>query len=248
MKDPGETLNVNVEITVGFAVWAVPGTYTIQADGRSWTDYGSTSTEGDVDGQATMTIDPPDLRLGEASWNTHAIGSSQGGSWSKTSGEEPYFNFKVEVLNTGTETVGTFKVGLVYLDLNPVGVHVGLFWTGSEWAIDADATSERQVESAYLLTDPASGQQFVYFRATASELGMSAGPGDDIAGTYVFYLAVDTEEDIAESNENNNRRSIEITAVAEINTIPSFALAPLSMLASSLLAALAIALRREEEE
>jgi hypothetical protein len=77
---------------------------------------------------------------------------------------------------------------------------------------------------------------------------MSAGPGDDISGTYVFYLAVDTEEDIGESNENNNRLSVEITTIAEINTIPSFALAPLSMLASSLLAGLAIALRRKEEE
>ncbi|MCH2440267.1 MAG: hypothetical protein MK220_02940, partial [Candidatus Poseidoniia archaeon] len=143
----------------------------------------------------------------------------------------------------GTETVGTFKVGLLYLDLNPVGVDVGLFWTGSEWDIDADETTATGAELR-----ERSGRQFVYFRATSSQLGMSAGPGDDIAGTYVFYLAVDTEEDIAESNENNNRRSIEITAVAEINTVPSFALAPLSMLASSLLAALAIALRREEEE
>ena len=243
MKDPGETLNVNVEITVGFASWAPPGTYTIQADARSWTDYGNTFTEGDVEGQATMTIDPPDLRLGESSWITHAIGMSQGSGWSKTSGGEAFFSFEVEVLNTGTETVGTFKVGLLYLDLNPVGVDVGLFWTGSEWDIDADETTATGAELR-----ERSGRQFVYFRATASQLGMSAGPGDDIAGTYVFYLAVDTEEDIAESNENNNRRSIEITAVAEINTIPSFALAPLSMLASSLLAALAIALRREEEE
>jgi hypothetical protein len=168
---------------------------------------------------------------------------SQGSGWSKTSGGEPFFSFEVEVLNTGTETVGTFKVGLLYLDLNPVGVDVGLFWTGSEWDIDADETTATGAELR-----ERSGRQFVYFRATSSQLGMSAGPGDDIAGTYVFYLAVDTEEDIAESNENNNRRSIEITAVAEINTIPSFALAPLSMLASSLLAALAIALRREEEE
>ncbi|SVA05341.1 uncharacterized protein METZ01_LOCUS58195 [marine metagenome] len=245
MKDPGETLNVNVQITVGFATWAPPGTYTIQADARSWTDYGSTFTEGDVEGQATMTIDPPDLKLGDASWITHAIGMSAGANsgWSKTSGGEPHFSFEVEVLNSGTETVGTFKVGLLYLDGNPVGVDVGLFWTGSEWDIDTDETSATGAELR-----ERGGRQFVYFRATASQLGMSAGPGDDISGTYVFYLAVDTEENIGESNENNNRLSVEITTIAEINTIPSFALAPLSMLASSLLAGLAIALRRKEEE
>ena len=163
--------------------------------------------------------------------------------WSKTSGGEPHFSFEVEVLNSGTETVGTFKVGLLYLDGNPVGVDVGLFWTGSEWDIDTDETSATGAELR-----ERGGRQFVYFRATASQLGMSAGPGDDISGTYVFYLAVDTEENIGESNENNNRLSVEITTIAEINTIPSFALAPLSMLASSLLAGLAIALRRKEEE
>ena len=101
-----------------------------------WTDYGSTFTEGDVEGQATMTIDPPDLKLGDASWITHAIGMSTGANsgWSKTSGGEPHFSFEVEVLNSGTETVGTFKVGLLYLDGNPVGVDVCLFRTKAAWA------------------------------------------------------------------------------------------------------------------
>ena len=137
---------MTLQFTAGFASGAPPGTYTSEGEARSWTGYGSTFTEGDVEGQATMTIDPPDLRLGDASWITHAIGMSQGSGWSKTSGGEPFFSFEVEVLNTGNETVGTFKVGLLYLDGNPVGIDVGLFWTGSEWDIDADETTATGAE------------------------------------------------------------------------------------------------------
>ena len=77
---------------------------------------------------------------------------------------------------------------------------------------------------------------------------MSQGPGDANSGTYNFYLAVDTEEDVAEENENNNRVPITITTVREVNTVPSFALSLMSMTLSGLLAAVGIALRQKEEE
>jgi hypothetical protein len=77
---------------------------------------------------------------------------------------------------------------------------------------------------------------------------MSDGPGDSTSGAYTFYLAVDTEEAVMESNENNNRVPITITAVKEVNTIPSFALSMLGITLSGLLAAIGMSLRRKEEE
>ena len=52
----------------------------------------------------------------------------------------------------------------------------------------------------------------------------------------------------SESNENNNRVPITITAVKEVNTVPSFALSMLSITISGLLAAIGMSLRRKEEE
>ena len=76
---------------------------------------------------------------------------------------------------------------------------------------------------------------------------MSAGPGEQSTGSYDFYLAVDTEDTVSESNENNNRYPVTITAVKEVNTVPSFGLSLLSMSISGLLAAIGIALRQKEE-
>jgi plastocyanin len=204
------TYNVNVEITVGFANWAPPGTYTIQSDVRSWTDYDSTFTSGDPDGQATMTIDPPDLSIGSYDYISHAIGQSgEGLGWSKTSGGDEYFHFRVEVLNTDTETIGAFRVGLLDYWSNPLGIQVAIYWTGSGWAIDGTRTT---VEGAEILAED--NTKYVAFKATAAQLGMANGPGGSVSGTYTFYLAVDTESNIAESNENNNRQAIDITAVS----------------------------------
>ena len=91
-------------------------------------------------------------------------------------------------------------------------------------------------------------KKYVTFKATAAQLGMSAGPGEANSGAYTFYLAVDTEDSVAESNENNNRVPITITAVKEVNTVPSFSLSLMSMTLSGLLAAVGIALRQREEE
>ena len=77
---------------------------------------------------------------------------------------------------------------------------------------------------------------------------MSSGPGDDASGSYTFYLSVDTSADVDESNEQNNRVPISITAVKEVNTVPSFALSLMSITMSGLLAAIGIALRQKEEE
>ena len=65
--------------------------------------------------------------------------------------------------------------------------------------------------------------------------------------SYDFYLAVDTEDTVSESNENNNRYPVTITAVKEVNTVPSFGLSLLSLSISGLLAAIGIALRHKEE-
>ena len=77
---------------------------------------------------------------------------------------------------------------------------------------------------------------------------MNAGADGDTSTSYSFYLSIDTSDDIRESNEQNNRVPISITAVAEVNTIPSFALSMLSITMSGLLAAIGIALRQKEEE
>jgi hypothetical protein len=249
--DPGDSLNVNVEVTVGFAAWAPPGTYTIQSDVRSWTDYDDTFTEGDADGQATMAIDKPDLMLGDYSYVSHAVGYSVAGTgWSKRSGGDEYFTFRVEVRNAGTETVGSFKVGLLDFSQNPLGVQVSISWTGTNWVVDSDGTSATgaEIQTSKCGNDPSRTCKYVYFKATATELGMSAGPGDDVSGVYTFYLAVDTEDIIDESDEGNNRVAIDITTVSEINTVPSFSMALWSTMLGGLLAALGVAFRRREEE
>ena len=149
-----------------------------------------------------------------------------------------------EVLNDGTETVGSFKVGL----LNDAGIplaaiQVGIYWTSSGWLIDDSKTT---AEGAEIITE--GNKKYISFKATAAQLGMSQGPGEANSGTYNFYLAVDTEEDVAEENENNNRVPITITTVREVNTVPSFSLSLMSMTLSGLLAAVGIALRQKEEE
>ena len=243
---PGSVSTVSVDVTVGFAAWAPPGTYSIQADARSWSDYDNTFTSGDSDGQATMIIAKPDLSIGsDVRYISHATGWGESGvGWEKKTGEEdPYFSFMFEVMNSGTETVGTFKVGLLDFESNPLGVQVAIYWTSSGWAIDETRTT---AEGAEIVVE--GNKKFVSFKATAAQLGMSAGPGEANSGAYTFYLAVDTEDSVAESNENNNRVPITITAVKEVNTVPSFSLSLMSMTLSGLLAAVGIALRQREEE
>ncbi len=245
--NPGSTQSVNIDVTIGYAGWAPPDTYSIQADARSWSDYDNTFTSGDSDGQATMVIAKPDLSIGsDVRYISHATGFGESGvGWVKKTGgsDDPYFSFMFEVVNSGTETVGSFKVGLLDFESNPMGVQVGLYWTSSGWAIDASKTT---ATGADIISE--GNKKYVFFQATASELGMSDGPGDSTSGAYTFYLAVDTEESVTESNENNNRVPITITAVKEVNTIPSFALSMLGITLSGLLAAIGMSLRRKEEE
>jgi len=247
--DPGKFMTVNIGVQVGFAQWAPPGTYSIQADARSWSDYEETFTTGDSDGQATMIIAKPDLSIGsDVRYITQATGYGEGTSgWTKKTGgtgddADPYFSFMFQVENTGTETVGTFRVGLLDIANNPLGVQVGLYWTSSGWEIDSTKTTASGAEIVTV-----GKKKFIYFEATASELGMSDGPGNDLIGKYEYYLAVDTEDIVSESNENNNRYPIIITAVKEVNTVPSFGLSLLSMSISGLLAAIGIALRQKDE-
>ena len=243
---PGSVSTVSIDVTIGLAVWAPPGTYSIQADARSWSDYDDTFTSGDSDGQATMIIAKPDLSIGsDVRYISHATGWGESGvGWEKkTGGEDPYFSFMFEVMNSGTETVGTFKVGLLDFESNPLGVQVAIYWTSSGWAIDETRTT---AEGAEIVVE--GNKKFVSFKATAAQLGMSAGPGEANSGAYTFYLAVDTEDSVAESNENNNRVPITITAVKEVNTVPSFSLSLMSMTLSGLLAAVGIALRQRKEE
>ena len=245
--DPGSVMTVSVDVKIGFAAWAPPGTYSIQADARSWSDYDNTFTSGDSDGQATMIIAKPDLSIGsDVRYISHATGFGESGvGWVKKTGgdDDPYFSFMFEVINSGTETVGSFKVGLLDFEGNPLGVQVGLHWTSSGWEIDGTKTTATGANIV-----PEGNKKYLYFQATAGELGMSAGPGDDTSSAYTFYLAVDTEDSVSESNENNNRVPITITAVKEVNTVPSFALSMLSIAISGLLAAVGMSLRRKEEE
>ena len=254
--DPGQVMTVNVDVTLGYAKWAPPGTYSIQVDARSWSDYDNTFTSGDSDGQATMIIAKPDLSIGsDVRYISHATGYGESGAgWVKKTGcvnnpagnnpceKDEYFRFMFQVENTGTETVGTFRVGLLDFESNPLGVQVGLKWSTSGWEIDTTKTTAHGAEIVSI-----GNKKYIAFGATAGELGMSAGPGDQNTGSYDFYLAVDTEDTVAESNENNNRYPITITAVKEVNTVPSFGLSLLSMSISGLLAAIGIALRQKEE-
>ena len=253
---PGQVMTVNIDVTIGYAQWAPPGTYSIQADARSWSDYDNTFTSGDSDGQATMIIAKPDLSIGsDVRYISHATGYGESGAgWVKKTGcvnnpagnnpceTDEYFRFMFQVENTGTETVGTFRVGLLDFESNPLGVQVGLYWTSSGWAIDETKTTAYGAEIVLV-----GNKKYIAFAAKASELGMSAGPGDQNTGSYDFYLAVDTEDTVSESNENNNRYPVTITAVKEVNTVPSFGLSLLSMSISGLLAAIGIALRQKEE-
>jgi len=257
MIGPGAVSTVSIDVNIGSAAWAPPGTYSIQADARSWSDYDNTFTTSDSDGQATMIISKPDLSIGsDVRYISHATGWGESGiGWVKKSGcegtatgddcvDDEYFHFMFEVINSGTETVGSFKVGLLDFESNPLaGVQVAIEWTTSGWAIDTDRTT---AQGAEIVVE--GNKKYIAFKATAAELGMSAGPGDKNSGPYNFYLAVDTEDSVAEANENNNRVPLTITAVKEVNTVPSFSLSIMSMTLSGLLAAAGIALRQREEE
>jgi len=61
-------------------------------------------------------------------------------------------------------------------------------------------------------------KKYVRFKATAAELGMSAGPRESSSVNYDFFISVDTEDTVAESNENNNRVPITIAAVESETT------------------------------
>ena len=85
-------------------------------------DYDNTFTSGDQQGQASMKIAKPDLSIGDnIRYISHATGFGESGSgWVKQTGCEnnptpqepcvtdPYFSFMFEIVNSGTETVGTF--------------------------------------------------------------------------------------------------------------------------------------------
>jgi len=257
MVGPGAVSTVSIDINLGSAAWVPPGAYGIQADARSWSDYDNTFTSGDSDGQATMIISKPDLSLGaDVRYISHATGWGESGvGWVKKSGcnaattgdncvEDNYFHFMFEVLNSGTETVGSFKVGLLDFEGNPLaGVQVAIEWTTSGWAID---TARTTAEGAEIVVE--GNKKYITFKATAEDLAMQAGSGDANSGAYTFYLGVDTEGTVPESNENNNRVPITITAVKEVNTVPSFSLSIMSMTLSGLLAAVGIALRQRKEE
>jgi hypothetical protein len=165
-----------------------------------------------------MIIAKPDLSIGwDIRYTSHATGEGQSGSgWVKKTcggGDDAYFSFMFEVLNSGTETVGTFKVGLLDYESNPLGVQVAIYWTNSGWAIDETRTT---AEGAGIVVE--GNKKYVTFKATAAQLGMSAGPGEANSGAYNFYLAVDTENSVAESDENNNLVAISITAVKSDTT------------------------------
>ena len=214
----GSISTVSIEVTIGFAKWAPPGTYMIQADVRSWLDYDNTFTSNDPNGQASLVIPKPELSIGNFAFTSHATGASQSGQgWVKNScvkNEGPYFSFMAEVLNTGTETVGTFKVGLLDYESNSMNVDVGIYGTSNGWAIDEFKTT---AEGAEILTD--GNKKYVMFKATAEDLGMyDYWTGDGVSANYLFYLAVDTADEITESNENNNRVPIIITAVKSLTT------------------------------
>mgnify|MGYP003325534449 FL=1 len=247
---PGSVVTTAVTVQVGVANWAPPGEYYIQVNARSWADYDNTFTscDGADHCTASMNIEKPDLQIGsDVRYIAAATGfGEQGSGWIKQTGgdDDPYFSFMFEVLNDGTETVGSFKVGL----LNDAGIplaaiQVGIYWTNSGWLIDDTKTT---AEGAEIIVE--GNKKYISFKATAAQLGMSQGPGDANSGTYNFYLAVDTEEDVAEENENNNRVPITITTVREVNTVPSFSLSLMSMTLSGLLVAVGIALRQKEEE
>jgi hypothetical protein len=255
MIAPGAVSTVPIEVTIGKADWVMPGTWSIQADARSWSDYDDTFTSGDSDGQATLVISKPDLSFGEdVRYISHATGyGSSGIGWEKTTGvgngtgdSDPYFSFMFQVINTGTETVGNFQVGLEDFDGNSIGVYVVIYWDGNKWAIDEEATNvaSNNAHGYKIVTE--GNNKFIFFQATAGHLGMSSGPGDDASGSYSFFLAIDTP--FEESNEQNNRVPISITTVKEVNTVPSFALSMMSITMSGLLAAIGIALRQKEEE
>ena len=251
MIAPGSVMTVSVEVTIGYSNWVEPGTWSIQADARSWSDYENTFTSGDSDGQATLVISRPDLTIGEdIRYISHATGyGTDVTGWEKKTGgsgddADPYFSFMFQVINTGTETVGNFNVGLENVDGEAYAdVQVSISWKGNGWVIDEDATT---AHGAKIVTE--GNNKFIYFEAVAGELGMNAGADGDTSTSYSFYLSIDTSDDIRESNEQNNRVPISITAVAEVNTIPSFALSMLSITMSGLLAAIGIALRQKEEE
>ncbi|HIF37227.1 MAG TPA: hypothetical protein EYQ70_02305 [Marine Group III euryarchaeote] len=251
MIAPGSVMTVSVVVTLGYSDWVMPGTWSVQADARSWTDYENTFTSGDSDGQATLVISRPDLSIGEdIRYISHATGwGSSNIGWEKKSGgsgddADPYFSFMFQVINTGTETVGSFFVGLTNVDGDAYAdVQVSIYWTGNAWAIDESKTT---AHGAKIVTE--GNSKFIYFEAVAAELGMTEGPGDDSHASYPFYLTVDTSDDVSESNEGNNQVPITINAVKEVNTIPSFALSLMSITMSGLLAAIGIALRQKEEE
>jgi hypothetical protein len=245
-------MTVSIVVTLGYSDWVIPGTWGIQADARSWTDYENTFTSGDPEGQATLVISKPDLYIGEdVRYISHATGwGSSNIGWEKKSGgsgddADPYFSFMFQVINKGTETVGSFQVGLTNVDGDAYAdVQVSIHWDGNGWAIDEDGTT---AHGAKIVTE--GNSKFIYFEATAADLWMTDGPGEASHASYSFYLTVDSVGNkIRESNEGNNQVPITINAVREVNTIPSFALSLMSITMSGLLAAIGIALRQKEEE
>jgi len=255
MIAPGAVSTVAIEVTLGYADWLMPGIWSVQADARSWSDYEDTFTELDSDGQATLVVAKPDLSFGEdIRYISHATGyGSSGVGWEKTTGvgngtadSDPYFSFMFQVINTGTDTVGNFQVGLQDFDGNSIGIYVVLYWDGNGWAIDKEATDveSNNVHGYKIVTE--GNNKYIFFQATAGHLGMSKGPDGDVSGSYTFFLAIDTP--FEESDKQNNKVPLSITAVKEVNTVPSFALSMISITMSGLLAAIGIALRQKEEE
>lgn len=239
---PGASMSMTMEVTAGLAEWAPPGTYSIQADACTWATYSESSgtCDGqfqDADGQADMIIDKPDLSIGSFSWTMSAFGYVADGQWVKQSGPEgdSLFHFEAEILNDGTETVGTVTVGIESA-LGLTGVQIGLTWTGDGWATDGSYDS-------FIDSDG-----HLHFAASAYELGIDGPAEGQGRSDYTFNVFVDCLFAVDESDEGNNKKSFTITAVRQVITTPSFGLTALSMMVSGLIAAVGISLRNRREE
>ena len=152
----------------------------------------------------------PDLTIRNHNYTTHVLMGPN---------REPELFFQMEILNLGGELTGSFQVDITDHDFKPQGLAINVSWdpVGDTWLIeDTDGLWKNQTNR----TDGAKifqrdGLLYLSFSVVPDDIGLDIGTEED-HNEMVYYLSVDTSDQIKEQNEDNNFKYITITAVKEV--------------------------------
>lgn len=177
----------------------------------------------------------PDLKLGDRFYHTSGVYLN-----SKSEGT---LTFKFEIINSGPVSPSeSFKVGFLDSNFQKVGPFTQIVWndTKQNWRIleinSGEEVTLTTFQESRLLT---SGTiTWFYLTMPIRALGILYDNIQTASSSYGYYLVVDLDDSIDETDENNNLVYLQIKAVRQVKGIPSFYLSHIYILMTGIVACL----------